>query len=310
MADPQYARVHARAGAPRAGAQRTLDLDPRRRPLALPRLLEEEATKAAFKAEISEDRHAALDRWIELLESGRLAKRKERAVDAEILRGVFGEALGYPGLADGDRDAGGWALEREWTVPGAGTADGALGAFGPGRATYKDGAKPAAVIELKGPGTDPDRDRTRGRTPAQQLWDYLAALPDTPWGLLSNGEVLRLYRRDKTPLAYEQWRFEDLRRGGGRAAEVARLGFFYLLSPGGLMPHGRFKTPRAEALLAATADRQREVGGQLYEGYAEYRHDLIALLRDDRGYAPDDAIAAAQTLLDRVIFVAFREDRG
>ncbi|MEM9702707.1 MAG: DNA methyltransferase, partial [Planctomycetota bacterium] len=309
MPDPQFARVHAAAG--RSSAQRTLDLaDPRRRPLVLPRFLEEEATKPAFRAEVTEERHAALDRWIDLLDSGRLAKRKERAVDAETLRAIFGNALGYPGLTDGDRDDDSWRLEREWTVPGVGTADGALGLFREGRATYKDGARPAVVIELKGPGTDLDRDRSRGRTPVQQLWDYLNALPETPWGIVSNCEVVRLYRRDKTPLAYEEFRFESLRRGDGRRANVARSMFFYLFGLGGLMSEGRFKTPRTDALLAATADRQREVGGKLYEGYSAYRHDLITLLRDDKGYAPDDAIAAAQTLLDRVIFVAFCEDRG
>ena len=67
-------------------------------------------------------------------------------------------------------------------MPGVGTADGALGAFAENLATHKDGARPAAVIELKGPGTDLDRDRARGRTPVQQCWDDLNALPETPWG--------------------------------------------------------------------------------------------------------------------------------
>ena len=307
MADPQFAQVHA---------YRTLDLgDPRRRPLVLPRLLTEEATKAAFRAEASETRHAALDRWIGLLDSGRLRRRKERAVDAELLGTLFGEALGYPelaadGSAAGDRDrAGGWALEREFTVPGVGTADGALGAFAAGLATYRDGARPVAVIELKGPGTDLDRDRSRGRTPVQQCWDYLNALPDTPWGIVSNCELVRLYHRDRTPLAYEEFRLEDLRRGESRG-ERRRAEFFLLLARGGLSPHGRFRTPRALDLLARTADRQREVGDRLYEAYSDYRFRLIGHLRDGLGYAPDAAIAAAQKLLDRVVFVAFCEDRG
>ena len=58
------------------------------------------------------------------------------------------------------------------------------------------------MIELKGAAANLDRDKFNGRTPVQQCWDYLNALPNCPWGIVSNFVTTRLYHRDKTPLAF------------------------------------------------------------------------------------------------------------
>src|SRR5439155_10422879 len=55
---------------------------------------------------------------------------------------------------------------------------------------------------------------------------------------------------------------------------------------------------------------QREVGDKLYIYYSEQRHRLIETLLREHHFAYDDAIHAAQRLLDRIIFIAFCEDRG
>ena len=71
---------------------------------------------------------------------------------------------------------------------------------------------PVAVIELKGAKTDLDRDKFNGRTAVQQCWDYLNALPDCPWGIVSNFAITRLYHRDKTPLAYQEFHLKEMAR--------------------------------------------------------------------------------------------------
>ena len=109
-------------------------------------------------------------------------------------------------------------LQRNFTVPGVGVADGALGNFAPGAA-----ASPLAVVELKGAGVDLDRDKSAGRTAVQQCWDYLNAVPDCPWGIVSNFVTFRLYHRDRTPLAYEEFRLQDLRERGSFASSIACL---------------------------------------------------------------------------------------
>ena len=58
-----------------------------------------------------------------------------------------------------------------------------------------------------------------------------------------------------------------------------------------------------------TAERQRTVGDQLYEDYSRNRADLIAELHYRQNRPLDDAIEMAQRLIDRIMFIAFCEDR-
>ena len=189
-------------------------------------------------------------------------------------------------------------LDREFTVPGVGGVDGAIGDF-----PLKPGGSPVAVIELKGASVDLDRDRSRGRTPVQQLWDYLNALPDCPWGILSNFSTIRLYHRDRTPLAYEEFSLQELR-------DLSRFRQFYcLFHRRGFLKTALNRVPVADSLLERSEQRQRAVGDQLYDEYRSNRHDLIYHLHKIEKRPLDSAIRIAQKLLDRIIFIAFCEDR-
>jgi hypothetical protein len=64
-----------------------------------------------------------------------------------------------------------------------------------------------------------------------------------------------------------------------------------------------------EQMLADSVSRQREVGVELYDAYSTYRTKLIAYLHHDLEHDLHTAIEMAQRLLDRVIFIAFCEDR-
>jgi len=68
-----------------------------------------------------------------------------------------------------------WNLQPKFPVEG-GEADIAIGVFRVG-----DTPPPRVLVELKGPTANVDRDRSNGRTPVQQCWDYLNAVPDCPW---------------------------------------------------------------------------------------------------------------------------------
>lgn len=266
------------------------------RALFIPAYLTEAAqARAHLYGERLPAAHAVLAKWADLADRGALA-RKETALDADFLREIFGEALGYAPVTEGHET---YQLDRQVAVPGAGTADGALGDFRVG-----ERVSPSAVIELKSADTDLDRDRSAGRTPVQQLWDYLNALPECPWGILSNFITLRLYHRSQGTRAFEVFTLPELRR-----AERFRE-FYHLLGPGGLLPTRADPTPRALALLRRTGERQREVGDELYETYSAHRIELIGHLHTTLGLSLDAALAAAQKLLDRIIFVAFCEDRG
>jgi hypothetical protein len=175
----------------------------RRSGLIIRRLLSEEAEKVFYRDEQQHRAHEILKRWAELEAKGHLAK-KETSLDADFLREVSGEALGYQAATESPED---YQLQRNFAVPGVGVADGALGNFQPGTEI-----SPLVVIELKGARVNLDKDKFNGRTPVQQCWDYLNALPDCPWGVVSNFVTFRLYHRDKTPLAYEEFRLRSHHR--------------------------------------------------------------------------------------------------
>lgn len=139
----------------------------------LPKLLTEKATIFPFDGARLKGGAAVLARWADLAAKGAL-RQKETSLDAEFLRVIFGEALGYKTRTESPEA---YQMERQFPVPGAGTADGALGFFGVGQEPA-----PLAVVECKDTTTDLDHDKFNGRTPVQQLWEYLAQLPDTPWG--------------------------------------------------------------------------------------------------------------------------------
>ena len=222
-------------------------------------------------------------------------RSKETSLDADFLREVFGEALHYRSATQSPEA---YELERNFTIPGVGAADGALGNFLAGAPR-----SPLVVVELKSADVDLDRDKFNGRTPVQQCWDYLNALPDCPWGIVSNFVTFRLYHRERTPLAYEEFRLQELR-------EVRKFRQFYcLFERGGLVRPRNGHELRAPLLLARTQHRQRTVGDELYAMYSDNRLQLIEHLCLRHGKTLDGAIFIAQRILDRIIFIAFCEDR-
>lgn len=262
--------------------------------LFLSALLEKEAAKAANAGPDQDAAYAIVMKWADLETSGQLARIKETSANADFLNTVFGQALGYRTKTDDPADFG---VEREYHVPSVGPVDGALGLF-------PKADSPLAVIELKNSGTDLDRDKSNGRTAVQQAWDYLNALPECPWAIVSNFSVIRLYHRNKTQRAYEEFTLQGLRHRETFSA------FYYLFKRASIFPSRATPTAPTLALLEQTSKRQEEVGESLYTSYRRQRNALISHLTHERGKPLDTAIRIAQKLLDRVVFIAFCESRG
>ncbi len=264
--------------------------------LFLPRLLEQESVEKRLRGEAWDRAFQIMSRWADLEMRGKLKTRKESNLEAEFLTEVFGEALGYKLFSKGDEN---WDIEVKYNVNG-GEADAAIGNFG-----HQEKASPVAVIEFKGPNINLDRDRSRGRTAVQQCWDYMNAIPQCPWGIVCNFVSFRLYHREHTPRTYQLFTLQDLHR-----EEIFRQ-FYYVLERGGLLPGTTAQKPRALVLLEKTGARQQEVGDELYDSYHRNRVKLIKhLTGPQHKKSQDEAIRIAQKLLDRIIFVAFCEDRN
>ncbi len=264
--------------------------------LILPKFLEPAAADRRLRDQRQEEAHKILVKWAELEDSGKLRRMKETNLEGEFLTDVFSKALGFTLLSENEPQ---WNLWPKYSVPG-GEADAALGLFD---AQMK--GPPAVLMELKGPTINVDADRSRGRTAVQQCWDYLNAEPECPWGIVCNYVSFRLYHRDKTPHRFEHFTLQELR-------EEKRFQEFYcLFAREGLLPGLLGQRPRAEVLLQQTDERQRDVGRELYRTYQDQRMALIRhLRRPPHDKTVDAAIRIAQVLLDRIIFIAFCEDRG
>ena len=165
-------------------------VNPRKqRALIVPNILSKESDSFLLRGPDQDNAFEKVKHWADMERSGFVGKTKETSIDAEFLLDIFGDAIGYtPAKKNHDH----YHLERQYPVPNVGRADGALGHFGTGR------TEPVvAVIEMKDANTDLDRDKSNGRTAVQQCFDYLNALPDCPWGIVSNFSIIRLYHRTK-----------------------------------------------------------------------------------------------------------------
>ena len=263
--------------------------------LVLARFLKDASEDKRFDENVLKTAQAVLVKWADLESSGRLAKLNETQMQGDFLAQVFGDALGYAGPLDGKEV---WHREQHFQIAGE-TPDAVLGFF-----RQAEEHKPLAVIELKGPKVHLDRHRSNGRTAVGQCWDYLVNTPpECRWGIVSNIVSFRLYERASTKRAYEHFTLQSL-----RDFELFKQ-FYVLFHRQGLIDKSLLGPPRAVVLLKRTAERQRQVSDQLYEDYSRNRTELIAELHFKQKYPLDDAIDMAQRLFDRIMFIAFCEDR-
>jgi len=264
--------------------------------LVLGRFLKEAATHKLLDDADIDRAHAVLVRWADLESKGRLAKFNETQMQGDFLTQVFGEALGYAGWVEGTES---FHRIQHQDMTGD-TPDAILGHFREGTTP-----NPHVVVELKGPRVNLDRDRSSGRTAIDQCWDYLVNTPaECRWGIVSNIVSFRLYERNSTKRAYEHFTLQSLRK-----LEIFRE-FYVLFHRQGLIDQWAMGPPRTIALFAKSVERQREVNDELYDTYSSNRTALIEHLHLGLKFPLDDAIEMAQRLFDRMIFIAFCEDRG
>lgn len=264
-------------------------------PLFRLRLVKERArlVDAAF---LSQHRQA-VDVWLDHLRKGTLDDTAEVKLHGSFLERIFGDLLGYRTM--GSAVAGRWDLDAEKRVLSGGAADGAIGFFETGSK-----ARVVAPIELKGSTHFLEHAKGRSLTPIQQGWDYANNVPESRWIIVSNYRETRLYAKSRGQGAYELFLLEDLATDDGLRRFVALLGREAML--GGSSVDA---SPLAEMLIASEIE-DREITEKLYNEYRGIRARLFQELRRTHSNIPSvDLLGHAQTILDRVLFVAFAEDR-
>lgn len=229
-----------------------------------------------------------LSKWAENIERG--IYDSETQNDGEFIQRILIDVLGYVGSSNG----------LEWTVAknqpvGKGNVDVALGHF------TADNASILAPLELKGAKTR-DLDAImagRNKTPVQQAWEYAMDAKGAQWVLVSNYREIRLYAVGYGRKEYETFDLSSL----GKPENYAH--FILLLSAQNLLQG------KTLSLLKESEKAEKDITNQLYADYKVLRHRLVdALGKDNPDKDPLDIIRYTQTILDRILFVAFAEDKG
>ena len=258
-----------------------------------------------------EARHEIIKKWIKALNSGTLNQVKEVSLHGDFLKDVFQDILGYSSIIAGGGKV--WEINAEQTIAdGGGSADAALGFFtgtenNKGKVKVHD--KVVAPIELKGTKDDLDRPAPgRKESAVDQGWRYANYTPDCHWIIISNYRELRLYHTNKTPAYYEKFLLVDL----ADLEEFKR--FYFLLCRENFLPVK--DVSKIDTLLVTSEEAQEDITKQLYEEYKQVRLSIVKDFRFRFGSKlnipnPDQVlIKKAQKTLDRILFIAFCEDRG
>jgi len=227
--------------------------------------------------------------WRDSIENRSIFKQNETSLDGLFIQKILVEVLGYQ-----DFDGKARSVWKNKPV-GGGNVDVALGNFADGD------DKILAVFELKGAKTK-DLDAImpgRHKSPVQQAWEYAMDASGVAWVLVSNYLEIRLYAVGYGRQAYEIWDLAKLTD----PAEYARLQ--WLLSAKQLL------SGETRAILDRSEQLEKEITNQLYRDYKALRETLLrTLTADNPAIPPLDLLRHAQTILDRVLFIAFAEDRG
>jgi type I restriction-modification system DNA methylase subunit len=247
--------------------------------------IKRELTKVVF--EPTDQQLRAAKNWADQVRHPNFDKAKETAVRGEFIQTVLVTLLGYTPYRAGET----FTIATEEAL-GKGAVDTALGTFSGSERTI------LAPFELKGPGTD-DLDAImsgRNKSPVQQAWEYAIDAPGAKWVLVSNCAEIRLYAFGHGRELYETWDLGRLDDPNAHERLWLLIGAQNLLSG------------RTAALLDDSANEQEVITNNLYVDYKQTRNTLIQTLQDQPPrLAALAAIEHAQTILDRVLFIAFAE---
>lgn len=237
-----------------------------------------------------------LQKWAEIISSGSVDSHKEQEILGDFLNDVFCELLGHTRAVDNPKR---YTISREKHVQANGKyADAVLGEFGPSAKRY------VAVLEGKGPKDPLDRPFGGRKVSAvDQAYDYAINLRCS-WILVTSIRQTRLYYKGTDKRTFERFDTEAL---AGDEKQLRK--FVFLLHADRMVP------PSGPCHLDNLFQESEKVGRDLtVEFYAQYsfirRTTLNHLRRQNPDIEPRLVLGCSQKLLDRILFIAFCEDRG
>jgi hypothetical protein len=240
------------------------------------------------KMETARDRFA---KWSAVLaKSGK--DKKESELLADFMRDTFVDFLGYvPPPAEH------YTFRRELHVEVDGKfADAALGRFNGEPSSF------TAVLEGKGPKDPLDQPFAgRKRSAVEQALQYAVQL-QVDWYLVTNMREIRLFNKSRDMATYERFETQALAE---KQDELKRFAFL-LGAERVLGPAGN----HLDALLVESTKIGKELTDQFYRDFRQLRETAFeALLEANPDRNRNELLTKTQKILDRILFIAFCEDR-
>ena len=243
--------------------------------------------------EIPDEHAGILNRWADSIQDSSIYKIKETALRSDFIHKILAGVLGYDTVSSKGTT---YSLAEEYPL-GSGSVDVAFGTFDK---ADKAKDKVLAPFELKGAKTK-DLDAImpgRNKSPVQQAWEYGMDAKGAKWVLVTNYTELRLYAIGYGRKSYESFDFAKL------SNPVHYTRFVTLLSKGNLLGGHTFN------LLKESEQVDKDITNDLYDDYKALRARLIKTIGDENPEKdPLDVIRYTQTILDRILFIAFAEDK-
>ena len=244
---------------------------------------------AQVPATVPAEHKQVLQSWADVIRSGEIKKQNETSYDSVFIQQIMIGVLGYK-----DFSPGGYCTLKKNLPVGGGNVDIALGKFSKSETVI------TAPFELKGAKTwNLDAIMPgRHKSPVQQAWEYAMDAPGARWVLVSNYLEIRLYAVGYGRANYESFDLSTL------TDPVVYRRFMLLLSAENLL--GTYTLE----LLEASEQVGKEITNKLYDDYRRLREMLITSLKANNPNVSElNIISYAQTLLDRILFVAFAQNR-
>ncbi len=265
-------------------------------PLFHPRVIKKalKTAKILNNGEIPLRHRKVLEGWNRNIRDHSIDTQTEGNLHPDFYSNLFGTVLGYTRFSNKNKRTGIWTLQNETKVKGTGRADIGLGKF-----SEKDTLL-IAPLELKSPNTSNLDIAMHGRkeSAVAQAQRYARnSQAQAKWYLVSNCIEIRLYKYPFSDSLYQVWQIEDL-------IKPAVYAEFILI-----LAAKNFLSVKTERLFNHSLLIEKEISNQLYDDYRTIRIKLINGLKRENNYLHRKRmVSLTQTLLDRVLFIAYAED--
>ena len=241
-----------------------------------------------------------IQKWHDLYHDGTLKKQNETQCEQAFNKDIFQDVLGYKDFTNKEHTL---KVQEKVTTSGQ-KPDATLGYF------FDDKEKIKAVCEIKDANTPLDRSQRRegNLSPISQAFKYKHQLKECPFVIATNFYEIRLFKDYHGD--YELFTLDSLVDDKNDYFEFRK--FHYLLSADNFI--SKTGQSNTERLLSEIRIEEEEIKKEFYKEYKELRLKLLRDIYKQTDNAKDRfvnfIIPKAQKIIDRVMFIAFAEDRG